>query len=791
MKNPRIATSILLVVAAITLCSQPLLVLSTACISPFTHSTIEPSPQQINDNYCDCTDGSDEPMTDACSGINNWAGDHDDDNDANSNAADPLKPYKCPQQEILLPPSRINDGICDCCDGSDEHENGQNYVHCANDCNKKLEAERIRKASLANNYQKGSGKRQAVVEEFRSIVELTFDQIDALEGSIRPLEQTMDGKNQWMAEEKGRVLSQHLDRVHQFVEGIKGGSDGGGDIGGSPALDAVLDLNSNLQIEYIAAACQLYGEMSLDRSRVHTGSSSSSQVNRLGSCEPLRLAGLDAELIWDTNDYDNGNGSSRVLIGEREELANAFLAVAGMENGEKEEEEWVDPEDEMLDEDYHHSEGEDDILGDDDIYDDDDQNDEKSVPNVDMKKNDDDAGMKSQEDDEKHEFRSKFGNLMRANFHEYAEKVTARIDAILSIDNEDDITEDGDYDGDDDDDLNDEYKAQEEKIDYSGIDPMALQMVRNSISGRIGQIEYGDELAQSAQSMLHALKEKVTEVELSGYLDLLVLGVTNLSNLSEVDVLEVISVLHVDDVDVESCFSPYALLVCRNPYIQGPLVQRCQERQEASYCAGPDSEFDIPLSVPDGYHGYHVPKPREEIDAFTKLFHRYEYNIFENSDIPTQDREVKDAMKEVEELKEEIKKLKDGIGMDGKDKQKFGINGELHSIRDECYELAAGKYTYEVCMFGRSYQKEGTKEGGTYLGKWEGASLDQLTGTRIWKWTGGHKCWNGPKRSATVFVTCGAETKMISADEPNVCEYEFRIESYIGCDDRYRIANAL
>jgi hypothetical protein len=40
-----------------------------------------------------------------------------------------------------------------------------------------------------------------------------------------------------------------------------------------------------------------------------------------------------------------------------------------------------------------------------------------------------------------------------------------------------------------------------------------------------------------------------------------------------------------------------------------------------------------------------------------------------------------------------------------------------------------------------------------------------------------------------VFVTCGAETKMISADEPNVCEYEFKMESHIGCDDRYRTAH--
>lgn len=60
---------------------------------------------QVNDNYCDCADGSDEPLTSAC----------------------PDNKFKCrtghaldfPNHKII-PSSRVNDGICDCCDGSDE-----------------------------------------------------------------------------------------------------------------------------------------------------------------------------------------------------------------------------------------------------------------------------------------------------------------------------------------------------------------------------------------------------------------------------------------------------------------------------------------------------------------------------------------------------------------------------------------------------------------------------------------------------------------------------------------------
>lgn len=62
---------------------------------------------QLNDDYCDCLDGSDEPGTNAC---------------ANGH-------FVCTHQEkyknypIMIPSSKVNDGVCDCCDGSDEWKN--------------------------------------------------------------------------------------------------------------------------------------------------------------------------------------------------------------------------------------------------------------------------------------------------------------------------------------------------------------------------------------------------------------------------------------------------------------------------------------------------------------------------------------------------------------------------------------------------------------------------------------------------------------------------------------------
>ena len=59
--------------------------------------------RMVNDDYCDCEDGSDEPSTSAC----------------------PKQKFHCSHSERVIPSSRVNDGVCDCCDGSDEYKHRQ------------------------------------------------------------------------------------------------------------------------------------------------------------------------------------------------------------------------------------------------------------------------------------------------------------------------------------------------------------------------------------------------------------------------------------------------------------------------------------------------------------------------------------------------------------------------------------------------------------------------------------------------------------------------------------------
>ncbi|XP_057955073.1 glucosidase 2 subunit beta isoform X1 [Malania oleifera] len=67
---------------------------------------------RVNDNFCDCPDGTDEPGTSAC----------------------PAGKFYCRNvgsTPRFLFSSRVNDHICDCCDGSDEYDGS---IHCPNTC---------------------------------------------------------------------------------------------------------------------------------------------------------------------------------------------------------------------------------------------------------------------------------------------------------------------------------------------------------------------------------------------------------------------------------------------------------------------------------------------------------------------------------------------------------------------------------------------------------------------------------------------------------------------------------
>nr|XP_031833510.1 glucosidase 2 subunit beta [Nomia melanderi] len=121
---------------------------------------------RVNDDYCDCADGSDEPGTSACTNGSFYC--------ENSG-----------HKARYIPSTWVNDGICDCCDATDEYGSGK---ECANNCNELGREARLEQQKTEELVREGNKIRTEMISKGKqlkndyqsSLVKLRVDYSEAV-----------------------------------------------------------------------------------------------------------------------------------------------------------------------------------------------------------------------------------------------------------------------------------------------------------------------------------------------------------------------------------------------------------------------------------------------------------------------------------------------------------------------------------------------------------------------------------------------------------------------------------
>lgn len=107
---------------------------------------------RVNDDYCDCADGSDEPGTAACANGFFYC----------DNAG---------HKPAYIPSAWVNDGVCDCCDTSDEYAATMSgkHVQCVNICNELGREARLEQQKAEQLVREGNKLRIDLVAKGKTI----------------------------------------------------------------------------------------------------------------------------------------------------------------------------------------------------------------------------------------------------------------------------------------------------------------------------------------------------------------------------------------------------------------------------------------------------------------------------------------------------------------------------------------------------------------------------------------------------------------------------------------------
>ncbi|KAH6981707.1 glucosidase II beta subunit-like-domain-containing protein, partial [Ilyonectria sp. MPI-CAGE-AT-0026] len=184
--------------------------------SCITNTAIKLSLSQVNDNSCDCPDGSDEPGTAACASLDALSPEQPLPGSVagTTKTSNALPGFWCANEGhigMYVPFLYVNDGVCDyelCCDGSEEFRLGG--VKCENRCAEIGKEYRRLEDEKRRNMEKAARKRDAMTAEAQELRRKVELKINTLQDEIRALETKRAGLQQRYREveqeEKGKVV---------------------------------------------------------------------------------------------------------------------------------------------------------------------------------------------------------------------------------------------------------------------------------------------------------------------------------------------------------------------------------------------------------------------------------------------------------------------------------------------------------------------------------------------------------------------------------------------------------
>lgn len=182
-----------------------------------TDASIKLSWDRVNDNTCDCPDGSDEPGTAACAYLDPLSPQQPlpGSPSGSTSTKNALPGFWCVNKGHIgsyVPFVYVNDGVCDydlCCDGSEEFA-GVGGIKCENRCDEIGKEHRKLEEEKRKNMEKAEKKRKTMAKEAKELrrrVEVRLadhiDEIKELEAKKADLQKKLAAVE---LQEKGKVV---------------------------------------------------------------------------------------------------------------------------------------------------------------------------------------------------------------------------------------------------------------------------------------------------------------------------------------------------------------------------------------------------------------------------------------------------------------------------------------------------------------------------------------------------------------------------------------------------------